>query len=119
MVFPDQPEASFSQGSKVEINPLAKWDETPLSLKRTDGDHHQVKRGTVQHEILEGNTFLEQFQNEEEIVLQIVCKKDATENLEEQIPYGLAVTLEASEGNQIPVYEKIKQRLSEQIAISD
>lgn len=116
---PINPRHRYLREAKLAINPLAKWVETPLSLKRTDGDHHQVKRGTLQHEVLEGNTLLEQFQKDEEIVLQIFCKKDATENLEEKIPYGLAVTLEASEGNQIPVYEKIKQRLSEQIAISD
>ena len=34
---------------------------------------------------------LRQFRQNEEIVLQVICKKDATEKLEEKIPYGLAV----------------------------
>ena len=116
---PINPRHRYLREAKLEIKPGSKWDETPLSLKRTDNDHHQVKRGTVQHEVLEGDTLLEQFQQDEEIVLQVTCKKDATENLEEKVPYGLAVTLEAAERSQIPVYEKIKQRISEQIAISD
>ena len=49
---------------------------------------------------------LKQFQQNEEIVLQVIRKEDATEKLEEKIPYGLAVTLEAAEESQISVYEK-------------
>ena len=58
---------------------------------------------------------LRQFRQNEEIVLQVICKKDATEKLEEKIPYGLAVTLEVAEESQISVYEKVRQRLSQQI----
>ena len=85
--------------------------------QRTDSDHNQNKRGTVQHEVLEGKSELKQFRQNEEIVLQVICKKDATEKLEEKIPYGLAVTLEAAEESEISVYEKVRQRLSEQIEI--
>lgn len=67
------------------------------------------------HKVLEGKSKLEQFRQNKEIVLQVVCKKDATEKLEEKIPYGLAVTLEVAEESQISVYEKVRQRLSQQI----
>ena len=58
---------------------------------------------------------LRQFWQNEEIVLQVICKKDVIEKLEEKIPYGLAVTLEVAEESQISVYEKVRQRLSQQI----
>jgi len=58
---------------------------------------------------------LRQFRQNEEIVLQVICKKDVTEKLEEKIPYGLAVALEVAEESQISVYEKVRQRLSQQI----
>lgn len=103
--------------AKLEINPSEKWDETSLKIKRADGDHHQVKRGTVQHEVLEGKSKLAAFQQNEEIVLHIQCKKDATESITDGIPYGLVVTLEAAEESQIPVYEKIKERLAVQVQI--
>ena len=105
----------YFREAKLEIKPSSKWDETPLKLRRTDSDHNQNKRGTVQHEVLEGRSELEQFRQNEEIVLQVICKKDATERLEEKIPYGLAVTLEAAEESQISVYEEVRQRLSEQV----
>ena len=109
----------YIREAKLEIKPDKKWGDTPLKLDRTDGDPNQVKRGTVQHEVLEGQNALAAFQQAEEIVLQIHCKEDATENLEEHIPYGLAVTLEAAEVSQIPVYERIRERLSVPIAVRE
>ncbi len=108
----------YLREAKLEIKPNKKWDETPLMVNRTDGDHNQVKRGTVQHEILEGKNQLTAFIQDEEIVLQVICKKDATNQLEGSIPYGLAVTLEAADESQIPVYNKIRERLSEQVEIT-
>lgn len=112
---PINPGHRYFREAKLEIKPSSRWDETPLKLRRTDSDHNQNKRGTVQHEVLEGKNELERFRQNEEIVLQVICKKDATEKLEEKIPYGLAVTLEAAEESQISVYEEIRQRLSEQV----
>ena len=114
---PVNPRHRYFREAKLEIKSASKWDETPLRLKRVDSDHNQNKRGTVQHEVLEGESELKQFRQNEEIVLQVICKKDATEKLEEKIPYGLAVTLEAAEESEISVYEKVRQRLSEQIEI--
>ena len=114
---PINPGHRYFREAKLEIKPSSKWAETPLKLERTDSDHNQNKRGTVQHEVLEGKSELKQFRQNEEIVLQVICKKDATEKLEEKIPYGLAVTLEAAEESEISVYEKVRQRLSEQIEI--
>lgn len=114
---PINPGHRYFREAKLELKPSSKWDETPLRLERTDSDHNQNKRGTVQHEVLEGKSELKQFRQNEEIVLQVICKKDATEKLEEKIPYGLAVTLEAAEESEISVYEKVRQRLSEQIEI--
>lgn len=116
---PINPRHRYLREAKLEIKPAKKWDETPLKIKRTDGEHNQVKRGTVQHEVLEGEDQLASFQEDEEIVLQIICKKDATDKLEEKIPYGMAVTLEAAEASNIPVYTKIRERLPQQIKITE
>jgi hypothetical protein len=58
------------------------------------------------------------YQDGESISLQIACKKDATANLDDAIPYGLAVTLEVAEGIQIPIYEQLRTRLRQQVAVS-
>ncbi len=116
---PINPRHRYLREAKLEIKPDTKWKNTLLNLNRTDGDHNQVKRGTVQHEVLEGKNQLAEFQQNEVIILQIHCKKDAAEQLEGPIPYGLVITLEAAEDSQIPVYAKISERLSQQVQITE
>jgi hypothetical protein len=103
--------------AKLELQPVGKWDDTPLGLSRVDGDHNQVKRGTVQHEILEGQQQIAPYMDDEHILLQVVCKPDATENLDSVIPYGLAVTLEVAEGVNIPIYEQIRAKIKPTVAV--
>lgn len=107
----------YLREAKLELVPTVKWIDSNLRIHRTDGEYNQVKKGTVQHEVLEGISKLGKFQQGEEIVLHVTCKKDATEQLDDNIPYGLAVTLEAAEETQIPVYGEIRQRLLEQVEV--
>ncbi|WP_414610828.1 S8 family peptidase [Stenotrophomonas pavanii] len=104
--------------AKLEISPANNWGTLPLKLARQDGDHNQVLRGTVQHEVLEGTDQIAAFQDGDSILLHIACKKDATARLDDAIPYGLAVTLEVAEGIQIPIYEQLRTRLQPQVAVS-
>ena len=89
-----------------------------MKLKRKDSDPHQALRGTVQHEVFEkdrGET--SSYEEGQNISLQVTCKADATESLEDKIPYGLAVTLEIEEGINIPVYQEIHQKLKQPIPV--
>ena len=104
--------------AKLEMSPANNWGTLPLKLTRQDGDHNQVLRGTVQHEVLEGTDQIAAFQDGDSILLHIACKKDATARLDDAIPYGLAVTMEVAEGIQIPIYEQLRTRLQPQVAVS-
>lgn len=103
--------------AKLELSPANNWGTLPLKLARQDGDHNQVLRGTVQHEVLEGSKQIAAFQDGDSILLHVACKKDATARLDDAIPYGLAVTLEVAEGIQIPIYEQLRTRLQPQVAV--
>lgn len=103
--------------AKLELSPVGNWKGVPLGLERQDSDHNQVLRGTVQHEILEGESQVKVFQDGDDVRLQVICKKDATENLDHAIPYGLAVTLEVAEGVDIPIYQQIRARIKPQVAV--
>lgn len=103
--------------AKLELQPGGNWDKLPLKLNRVDSDHNQVLRGTVQHEILEGEDQIDVYKEDGHILLHVTCKADATEKLDETIPYGLAVTLEVAEGIGIPIYEQIRARIKPKIAI--
>lgn len=103
--------------AKLAIQPALNWGEVPLRLAREDSDHNQVSRGTVQHEVLEGGQEIEAYEDDGHILLHVTCKPDATESLDQAIPYGLAVTLEVAEGVDVPIYEQIRARIQPQIAI--
>lgn len=115
---PINPDHRNLREAKLELEPGgAKWDEIPLRLKRQDGDHNQVLRGTVQHEVLEGANIISAYQDGEMLRIRVTCKKDATVRLDEVIPYGLAVTLEVKEDVEIPIYQQIRTKLKPQIVV--
>ena len=81
-----------------------------IAPERTNADYRATQRGTVQHEVLEGNKAVT-FQEGESIVIKINCRKDAGE-IVEPIRYGLAVTLEVAEEVNIPIYQEVRERLT-------
>lgn len=97
--------------AKLAVQPSTKWDNVPLNIKREDCDNDQVLRGTVQHEILEGEKAISPYQDGDSILLHVTCKEDATEKLDQKIPYGLAVTLEIAEDIHLPIYSQIRDRI--------
>ena len=104
--------------AKLKLHPGRSWDKLPLKLRRVDSDHNHVLRGTVQHEILEGKSQISAYEEDEHILLHVTCKKDATEKLDDVIPYGLAVTLEVAEGIDVKIYQQIRARIKPQVAVS-
>jgi hypothetical protein len=103
--------------AKLELQPATKWADTELALSRQEADHNQVLRGTVQHEILVGEDQISTYQEDGHILLHVTCKKDATEKLDDAIPYGLAVTLEVTEGVEIPIYQQIRAKIKPPVPV--
>ena len=81
-----------------------------LARKRINGDHNAVRRGTLQHEVLEGDAAVP-FQDGDDIVIKVNCRADAG-SIEEPVNYALAVTLEVAEGIDLPIYQEIRDRLA-------
>lgn len=86
-----------------------------LVSERVNADYRSVKRGTLQHEVLEGNQVLD-FQDGDDIVVKINCREDAM-RFTDSVRYGLAVTLEVEEGVELPIYQEVKERLAVRIPI--
>jgi Subtilase family len=80
-----------------------------LAPSRICADRRAVQRGTVQHEALEGDQAVD-FQDGDAIAIKVNCRADAGE-IQQQVRYGLAVTLEVAEGVDIPIYQEVKDRL--------
>ena len=80
-----------------------------LAPNRICADHNAVQRGTIQHEVLEGEKAVD-FQDGETVVIRVNCRADAGD-IPEPIRYALAVTLEVAEGIDIQVYQEVRDRL--------
>jgi len=87
-----------------------------LAPKRTDAYWQAVTRGTVQHEVLEGQRAVD-FQDGDMIVIKVNCRADAGE-ITAPIRYGLAVSLEVAEGISLPLYEEIRNRLRIRVPVA-
>jgi hypothetical protein len=88
-----------------------------LRVERQEAQWQIVKNGTVQHEILEGGKAIS-FQDGEQLAIHVICREDAG-SLDDEIHYGLAVTLEVSENIDIPLYEEIRERIRIPIRIEE
>ena len=78
----------------------------PLGVKRQQADGRAVRRGTLQHEILEGKkagAFLEG----QDLEIQVSCTADAG-TLEEDVPYALATTLEVADELNVDIYDEVR-----------
>jgi hypothetical protein len=77
--------------------------------QRKEVNWQSTRRGTVQHEIFEGSR-ASVFSEGDSITIKINCKEDSPKLIEE-VPYGLAVTLEVAEGLEVPIYNEIRARI--------
>jgi hypothetical protein len=102
------------------------WFSTPQSkmsigsnkhLRRCGADWQAVQRGTVQHEIFEGEKAAA-FVDGDEIVLHVSCREDA-KVLASSVPYTLAVTLEVDDaiGIDMDIYAEVRDRIRSRIRV--
>jgi hypothetical protein len=99
------------------------WFKTPSSklqigskkhLERSHADWQSVQRGTIQHEIFEGEKAAA-FVDGDDIVILVSCREDAL-GLIGEVPYALAVTLEVKEGIGVSdIYSEVRDRVQARI----
>lgn len=95
------------------------WIKPPhddLSVSRMNCDWQRVLRGTVQHEILEGESAMP-FVEDADLVFKVNCAEDGGK-LVAPVPFALCVTLEVAEGVDLPIYQEIRERVSTRVSIS-
>jgi hypothetical protein len=94
------------------------WVAPPenLEVQRQEGDWRQVQRGTLQHEILEGETALA-FVDGDRLIFKVNCKAEAGK-LTDPIPFALCVSLEVAEGIDVPIYQEIRDRIRPRVPIA-
>lgn len=97
-----------------EVDGIELAKDRKESCSGTDG-WRAVRRGTVQHEVFEGDKAVP-FIDGDVIEVKVNCRKDAGK-IEVPVPYGLIVSLEVAEGVELPIYNEIRTRITPAIKI--
>lgn len=91
----------------------ALWFDPPhteLRVQRADADHDAVKRATVQHEVLEGESAVA-ITAGDSMNVQVNCRPDGAAGLAAPIPYALMVSLETAHPLSVSIYEQVRVAL--------
>jgi hypothetical protein len=80
-----------------------------LQVRRREADWRAVQRGTLQHEVLEGERAAA-FVDGDSLEIRVSCRADAGA-LEDPVPYALVTTLEVAEEIGIDIYNEIRVRV--------
>ena len=85
------------------------WFDPPmeeLKVSRRQADHRAVRRGTLQHEVLEGRA-PGAFSRGGGLEIQVSCRADAGA-LEERVPYALVISLEVAPDLTLDIYDEVR-----------
>ncbi len=83
--------------------------------RRSDADDKSVARGTLQHEVFEGDRATP-FPAGSAIELVVSCREDAG-SLSVSVPYALMATVEVAGSVQLPIYEEVRESLAVPIQV--
>jgi hypothetical protein len=94
------------------------WIKPPdddFSVSRINCDWQRVQRGTVQHEVFEGESAIA-FAEGADLLFKVNCAEDGGK-LAAPVSFALCVTLEVAEGVELPIYQEIQERASTRVGI--
>ena len=93
--------------AKLEILPLDRMTAAGVSRAPDQPSDKSAPRGSLFHVRYEGSKAVS-FVDDEHVRFRVFCREQGG-SLDQQIRYGLAVTIEAGEG--VPVYQEVRQGL--------
>ena len=86
-----------------------------LRVTGIDSDSNATRRGTVQHEVFEGESAVA-ISDGDILQIKVNCRKDARK-IETPVAYGLVVSLEVAEGVNLSIYNEIRTRIAPAVGI--
>ena len=88
-----------------------------LFSARQEVDYNMARRGTLQHEIFEGEA-ASVFVDGDVLRLRINCREDAGGLGDARVRYGLAISIEVAEELQLPIYDEVVARIRPAVRIA-
>lgn len=89
---------------------------TALAVNRKEADWQAVRRGMLQHEVLDGN-HASVFGEQGVAQIQVNCRTDAG-GRQDLVRYGLVVSLEVAPETNLPIYQEIRNRIAQPIVVT-
>lgn len=87
-----------------------------LLVQRTDADWRAVRRGTIQHEVLEAEHGALNIGPGDVLHIPVTCQADAGP-MDHPIDYAMAVTLEVRVGVNTRLYDEIRDRIRPRVPV--
>ncbi len=84
-----------------------------LAIEPIEADHNAILRGTVQHEVLEGQAVVA-YTAGSAMAISVDCRVDAG-SLPAPVRYGLAVSLEVAASVQVDLHAQVRQAVRAQV----
>lgn len=103
---PVTPRAQLHRTARLWVDP----PHAELYLKRAEVDHHGVRRGTVQHELLEGQQAAV-YADDAHLTLNVDCRLDKPTTPHIPVRYALVVSLEVGLNTQTDIHAQVRQQL--------
>jgi hypothetical protein len=98
----------------------ALWFEPPgqndLIIRRSGVDWRAVRRGTLQHEVLEGAQGAINIQPDAFLEIPVTCVAEAGA-LDERVPYAMAFTLEVAPHVNTRIYDEVRSRIAPRVPV--
>lgn len=113
---PIRPNHRKYRAASVYFEPPSTSTGNILLVQRADADWRSVRRGTVQHEVLEAERGAINIAPDGVLLVPVTCVADAG-SLEEAIDYALAVTLEVAAGVNTRIYDEIRERIRPRVPV--
>lgn len=102
---PTNPAHQAYRSARLWVSPL----HQDLRVKRIECVHDHAQRGTLQHEVLEGEDAVA-FVDGARIQLKVNCAADSGDFVD-KVPFALCVSLEVPVETGIPIYQEIRARV--------
>jgi hypothetical protein len=92
-----------------------KLDDAAVGGSRSEADHHAVRRGTCQHEVMDGSQALV-FADDGSLPVHVECMDDVQRlGAQTMVRYGLVVSVETSVATSTTIHDEIRSRLQTQV----
>lgn len=87
----------------------------PMRGDRVQGEHRQLRLGTVHHEIFESARALAVVDDTTQSI-RVNCMADAG-RIDLPIEFALCVSLEVAEGVGLPIYQQVRERVAQRVGV--